>query len=95
MEYYKAMPNYTAPVLDMLFILRHVIGEDALKTLTSENLPEGLDSDTAEAVLQEAARLAETKIAPLNQIGDKHPPALNGWGGHNTRGLARCVSIIL
>lgn len=70
------MPNYTAPILDMLFILRHVLGEATLKTLVSDGLPDGLDAETAEAILQEAARLAETEIAPLNVVGDTQPPKL-------------------
>ncbi|NBX65621.1 MAG: acyl-CoA dehydrogenase [Proteobacteria bacterium] len=59
--------TYTAPVWEMLFILRHVIGDEALKTLKEgEGLPELL-----EPILTEAGNIAEGVLGPLNHAGDK------------------------
>jgi 3-(methylthio)propanoyl-CoA dehydrogenase len=77
------MSSYTAPLPDMLFTLRHVIGEDALQTINSV---EGL-TDLIAPVLQEAAKLAEGVLAPLNHSGDKqgavwkdgHVTTAKGW----------------
>lgn len=51
---------FTPPVKEMLFILYDVLGFSH----------EELDRQTAEAVLEEAAKLASEKIAPTNQTGD-------------------------
>ena len=60
------MPSYTAPTEDQVFIL-----DDVLKISTQE-IPgyEDLDRDTLEAILGEAAKMAENVLAPLNQVGD-------------------------
>ncbi|ASP21349.1 3-methylmercaptopropionyl-CoA dehydrogenase [Antarctobacter heliothermus] len=60
------MPSYTAPTEDQVFIL-----DDVLKIGTQE-IPgyEDLDRDTLEAILGEAAKMAENVLAPLNQVGD-------------------------
>jgi alkylation response protein AidB-like acyl-CoA dehydrogenase len=52
--------SYRAPVSEMLFTLRHVVGF------------EGIDADDAEAILTEAARVAGQVLAPLNRVGDRH-----------------------
>jgi 3-(methylthio)propanoyl-CoA dehydrogenase len=60
--------SYAAPLADMRFVLDEVagIGEVAL-------LPgfEAVDPDLIDAILGEAARLAETVLAPLNQPADR------------------------
>jgi alkylation response protein AidB-like acyl-CoA dehydrogenase len=53
----------------MLFVLRHVIGQEALKSLPGQD---GLP-DLLEPVLLEAAKLAEGVLAPLNVAGDRKP----------------------
>ncbi|APZ54072.1 acyl-CoA dehydrogenase C-terminal domain-containing protein [Salipiger abyssi] len=60
------MPSYTAPVRDMMFVLHDVLGADR------HGIPgnEELDRDTTAAILTEAAKLAETVLAPLNRTGD-------------------------
>lgn len=52
--------SYRAPVAEMLFTLRHVVGLD------------GFDAEDAEAILSEAARIAGEVLAPLNRVGDRH-----------------------
>ena len=60
--------SYRAPVDDMLFTLRQVAGLDRL---IADGLAPDLDGDMAAAILDEAAKFADTVIAPLNKIGDK------------------------
>lgn len=59
---------YRAPVKDLRFVLDELIGTDALRAC-----PEFADysSETADAVLGEAARFAETVLDPLCKSGDR------------------------
>ncbi|KQP24130.1 acyl-CoA dehydrogenase [Methylobacterium sp. Leaf100] len=57
--------TYRAPVSEMLFALRHVAGLDA-------TLGEALTLDDVRTILDEAARVADGVIAPLNRVGDRH-----------------------
>ena len=63
--------TYRAPIKDMLFDMQALAG---LQTL-AEQIPAFADHglDTAQAVLEESAKLNEDVIAPLNVEGDKHP----------------------
>ncbi|CAN1491362.1 CaiA Acyl-CoA dehydrogenases [Rhabdaerophilaceae bacterium] len=65
--------TYRAPVADILFAMRHVAGLEA-------GIASGLYADLAdglpEAVLDEAAKFAESRIAPLNHSGDKETSRL-------------------
>ena len=61
------MPSYTAPVKDMQFLLH-----DMLK-VTEAGVPgyADLEREFTEAVLGEAAKLAQDVLAPLNAVGDR------------------------
>ena len=61
------MPSYTAPTKDLNFVLH-----DLLKISASE-IPgyADLDQDFTSAILDEAAKLAEGAMAPLNAVGDQ------------------------
>ncbi len=63
--------TYRAPVKDMLFNMQELAG---LQSLT-EQIPAFADYgiETAQAVLEECAKLNEDVIAPLNWEGDKNP----------------------
>jgi alkylation response protein AidB-like acyl-CoA dehydrogenase len=60
------MPTYTAPVKDMQFLLH-----DVLK-ISDADIPgySDLDRSFTEAVLDEAAKVAQDVLAPLNAVGD-------------------------
>ncbi|WP_032112712.1 acyl-CoA dehydrogenase C-terminal domain-containing protein [Candidatus Paracaedibacter symbiosus] len=62
------MPVYTAPLRDMSFVLKEVIGIDKLTAIKNY---QDLSEDLIEAVLAEGARFAENVLHPLNQSGDK------------------------
>jgi len=66
------MPVYSAPVKDQIFILHDVLD------IAAQDIPgyDEADRDTCEAILLEAAKLAETVIAPLNPVGDEQGCAL-------------------
>ena len=63
--------TYRAPVKDMLFDMQELAGLQAL----TEQIPEFADYgiDTAQAVLEECAKLNENVIEPLNVAGDRNP----------------------
>jgi alkylation response protein AidB-like acyl-CoA dehydrogenase len=63
------MPQYIAPVEDMKFILH-----DWLKVTdlyTELNLDDISDKELIDAVIDEAAKFAETTLSPLNHLGDE------------------------
>jgi alkylation response protein AidB-like acyl-CoA dehydrogenase len=62
--------SYTAPLKDMLFNIQHLARIDQIAQLPGF---EDAGLDTAQAVLEEAAKFNEGVLAPLNVEGDKHP----------------------
>jgi alkylation response protein AidB-like acyl-CoA dehydrogenase len=62
--------SYRAPVKEMLFTMKELAGIDAVAQLPGF---EEAGFDTAQAVLEECAKLNEAVIAPLNSEGDKNP----------------------
>ena len=62
------MSDYSAPVRDINFVLKRIVGIDGLATLPGfeEATPE-----LVEAVVDEAARLSEDVVAPTNQLADQ------------------------
>ena len=61
------MPNYTAPIKDIQYVLHDVL---QISTKDIDGYDE-LDRETTGAIFEEAAKLAEQVLAPLNQIGDQ------------------------
>ncbi len=80
------MTDYTPPVTDMMFVIRDVLGLDAIAALPGY---EEAAPDLVGAILEEAARYFGGVIAPTNQPADIEgcrvengavvtPPSLNG-----------------
>jgi hypothetical protein len=63
--------SYTAPAKDLLFNIRHLAQLEPLTQTVPAFADHGLD--TAQAVVEECAKLVEGVIAPLNWEGDKNP----------------------
>ncbi|MDP2092654.1 MAG: acyl-CoA dehydrogenase family protein, partial [Hydrogenophaga sp.] len=66
--------SYTAPLKDMLFNMEHVADLAAVAQMPGF---EDAGLETAQAVLEECAKLNEGVIAPLNWEGDKYPSSFH------------------
>ncbi len=62
--------SYTAPIKDMLFVMKELAGLEHIATLPGF---EDANLDTAQAVLEESAKLCGEVLAPLNVEGDRNP----------------------
>ncbi|MGE8331009.1 MAG: acyl-CoA dehydrogenase family protein, partial [Paraburkholderia nemoris] len=62
--------SYTAPIKDMLFVMKELAGLEDIATLPGF---EDANLDTAQAVLDESAKLCGEVLAPLNVEGDRNP----------------------
>jgi alkylation response protein AidB-like acyl-CoA dehydrogenase len=62
--------SYTAPVKDMLFVMQELAGLDGIAALPGF---EDATAETAQAVLNESAKLCGEVLAPLNVEGDRNP----------------------
>ncbi len=63
------MSDYNAPVKDMTFLLKHVIGLDQVAKLPG---CEEVTDDLVDSIFDEASKFAKDILAPLNIIGDKN-----------------------
>ncbi|RMH85253.1 acyl-CoA dehydrogenase [Pseudomonas sp. AOB-7] len=75
------MPEFNAPLRDMRFVLHEVFAAPQLWARLPA-LAETVDADTADAILEEAAKVTGTLIAPLNRSGDEEGAQ---WEGGNVR----------
>ncbi|CAG4899287.1 3-methylmercaptopropionyl-CoA dehydrogenase [Paraburkholderia saeva] len=66
------MTRYAAPLKDMLFVMKELADLDTIATLPGF---EDAGLDTAQAVLEESAKLCGEVLAPLNVEGDRNPSA--------------------
>ena len=76
--------SYTAPLKDMLFDIEHLAQIDQVAQLPGF---EDAGLDTAQAVLEECAKLAEGVLAPLNWEGDQNPSAFKDGAVQTTPGF--------
>ena len=67
--------SYTAPLKDMLFNIEHLAGLQQIAQMPGF---EDAGLETAQAVLEECAKLNQNVIAPLNWEGDRHPSFHHG-----------------
>lgn len=75
------MSTYSAPLNDIRFALYDVLGAEALFAKLGY---EYASRDILDAVLDEAARFAETVLAPLNSVGDEIGCSLDNATGKVT-----------
>src|SRR3954471_11094817 len=61
------MAEYQAPLKDMQFVLKHVVGLEQVNTLPGW---EDVTADVVDAILEEAGKLAGEVLSPLNATGD-------------------------
>jgi alkylation response protein AidB-like acyl-CoA dehydrogenase len=71
------MTTYIAPVRDMQFVIRELAGLERLAALPGY---EEATLELADAVLEEAAKLASEVLAPLNKTGDEQGASLTRDG---------------
>ena len=64
------MPEFNAPLRDMRFVLHELFDAPALWARLPA-LAETVDGATADAILEEAAKVTGNLIAPLNRSGDE------------------------
>src|SRR5688572_22023169 len=76
--------TYRAPVKDMLFCMQELAGLEQVARLPGF---EDAGIDTAQAVLEESARLNQEVIAPLNVEGDRHPSTFQDGQVFTTAGF--------
>ena len=81
--------SYTAPIKDMLFAIEHLARIDQVAQIPCF---EDAGLETAAAVLEECAKLAEGVIAPLNFEGDKNPSSLAGGKVTTTPGFKQAFA---
>ena len=62
------MAEYVAPLKDMQFVLKHVVGLDQVNELPGW---EEVTEDVVDAILEEASKLASEVLSPLNSTGDR------------------------
>jgi alkylation response protein AidB-like acyl-CoA dehydrogenase len=62
------MAEYVAPIKDMQFVLKHVVGLDQVNGLPGW---EEVTEDVVDAILEEAAKVASEVLSPLNASGDR------------------------
>jgi alkylation response protein AidB-like acyl-CoA dehydrogenase len=60
--------EYVAPLKDMRFVLKHVVGLDQVNQLPGW---EEVTEDVVDAILEEASKLASEVLSPLNSTGDR------------------------
>jgi acyl-CoA dehydrogenase len=83
--------SYRAPVDEMRFLLRHVL--DAGRLADTDRFAEATP-ETIEAILGEAAKLAEEVLAPLRRAGDLEPARLENGVVRATPGFAEAYGAI-
>lgn len=69
--------SYRAPLRDLGFTLKHVLG---LEDLQATGAYPDLDADVVDAVLEAAGQVSEGTLAPLNVSGDRAGSRLEGDG---------------
>ena len=78
------MPGYNAPIRDMQFVINELAGFESLAALPGY---EEVTPELADAVLEEAAKIAGEVLAPLNRLGDERGASLTEGGVRTAEGF--------
>ena len=76
--------SYRAPVKDMLFAMQELANIEAIAQLPGY---EDAGLETAQAVLEECAKLNEAVVEPLNRPGDQAPSSFQAGEVHASAGF--------
>jgi hypothetical protein len=76
------MPTYQAPLRDMRYVMYELL--DAPSVLRTIPAHAGIDVETMDAVLEEAAKFAEQVVFPLNAVGDREGCRIDAQGNVTT-----------
>ena len=68
------MSVYSAPLDDMRFTLREIVGFDKIAALPGFD---GTDQELTDQILEEAGKFSRDVLAPLNEVGDKEKARLD------------------
>ncbi len=82
---------FRAPVNDFRFILDHVVG---FSRVSGTGRFEDTSPDVAEAILNEAGKLCDEVLAPLQRAGDLHPARLENGRVRSSPGFAEAYARI-
>ena len=83
--------TYRAPVEEFRFIFNHVAD---IGRVTSTDRFADATADVTDAILIEAGKLCEDKLAPLQRAGDLHPARLENGKVRTTPGFAEAYAAI-
>jgi alkylation response protein AidB-like acyl-CoA dehydrogenase len=83
--------TYRAPLDDFRFIFTHVA--DLGRVVATQRFAEATP-DVTDAILSEAGKLCEDKLAPLQRVGDLHPARLENGTLRTTPGFAEAYGAI-
>tara|TARA_R110002096_G_scaffold32398_7_gene94218 strand:+ start:4824 stop:6539 length:1716 start_codon:yes stop_codon:yes gene_type:complete len=82
---------YRAPVGDFAFLFDHVVGLNAVRETQRF---EDATSDVTQAILDEAGKLCNDVLAPLQRAGDQHPAKLENGVVRTSPGFAQGYAAI-
>ena len=85
------MPDYNAPLRDLRFVLHEVFDAPSLWARLPA-LRETVDADTADAILEEAAKVTGSLIAPLNRSGDEEGAQWEGGAVRTPAGFKQAYA---
>jgi alkylation response protein AidB-like acyl-CoA dehydrogenase len=84
------MTDYKAPLDDLRFLLHDVFGLEQF--CSNYEALSDIDTDTANAILTEAAKLCEQVLAPLNAVGDEQGCQWSSEGVQSAAGFKDAYS---
>jgi len=87
------MADYVAPLKDMRFVLNEVFDIRSFWS-SMPKLAESVDAETADAILEEAGKLASSVLFPLNREGDEEGCRLEETGVKTPKGYIEAFNTL-